>query len=415
MRAVHGTQIYNMNVILITRKYPYGDITEVFLESELQIASQYCSVTILPLTKTKKCRELPNNISVNNACCEHTLFLYMTVFFEMIFSNLFWKSIFSNDFFKIRKNSQRLFFLRNLFGAYIIELVIKKRKVEYNDETIFYTYWFSYAPLGLSMLKHAGILKKNKLISRAHSYEIHEKEVGSFFPLRNFTYKYVDQVFAISDLGTNIIRNKYSEFASKIQTSRLGVLPIKKCKNLLEEKAIHVVSCSGVRPEKRVELLFKSLNQYSKTVPDITITWSHIGGGGSYESLKKLIQMREANLEILLLGFMENYEVIDYYKKNNLNIFINISTTEGVPVSIMEAISANIPILATNVGETGEIVTIETGVMIDKDFSQTEFNNGINFIISNYETISKTISKYWFLHYNANLNYNNFYKVLSDL
>ena len=37
-------------------------------------------------------------------------------------------------------------------------------------------------------------------------------------------------------------------------------------------------------------------------------------------------------------------------------LFINVSSSEGIPVSIMEAMSAGIPVIATAVGGTPEIV-----------------------------------------------------------
>ena len=48
--------------------------------------------------------------------------------------------------------------------------------------------------------------------------------------------------------------------------------------------------------------------------------------------------------------------MLDYYKNNIIDIFINLSASEGIPVSIMDAISFGIPCIATNVGGTGEIV-----------------------------------------------------------
>ena len=49
---------------------------------------------------------------------------------------------------------------------------------------------------------------------------------------------------------------------------------------------------------------------------------------------------------------------------NDFDLFVNMSLSEGIPVSIMEAISFGIPIIATNVGGNAEIVNDETGVLI---------------------------------------------------
>jgi glycosyltransferase involved in cell wall biosynthesis len=54
---------------------------------------------------------------------------------------------------------------------------------------------------------------------------------------------------------------------------------------------------------------------------------------------------------------------------NSVDLFLNVSTTEGVPVSIMEAFSAGIPVYATNVGGTSEIVNSGNGKLMDKDLT----------------------------------------------
>jgi len=46
-------------------------------------------------------------------------------------------------------------------------------------------------------------------------------------------------------------------------------------------------------------------------------------------------------------------DVLNYYASNPVDVFINTSSSEGLPVSIMEAMSFGIPVIATNVGGTG--------------------------------------------------------------
>ena len=53
-------------------------------------------------------------------------------------------------------------------------------------------------------------------------------------------------------------------------------------------------------------------------------------------------------------------------------MFINVSSTEGIPVSIMEAMSFGIPVIATAVGGTPEIVNNENGYLLSKDPSAKE-------------------------------------------
>ncbi|PZC52367.1 hypothetical protein LH53_05140 [Mesotoga sp. TolDC] len=63
-----------------------------------------------------------------------------------------------------------------------------------------------------------------------------------------------------------------------------------------------------------------------------------------------------------------------------VDLFINTSSTEGLPVSIMEAMSFGIPIMATDVGGTSELVTDETGVLIPGNCSPEDVSEALNSI-----------------------------------
>ena len=50
------------------------------------------------------------------------------------------------------------------------------------------------------------------------------------------------------------------------------------------------------------------------------------------------------------------------------SLFINVSESEGFQVSIKEALSCGLLIIATNVGGISEIVDAHVGILIDKYF-----------------------------------------------
>jgi len=404
-----------MNILLFTSAFPYGGDSENFLRNELNIGSKISSITVLPFSKRGSAREVPNNVLVNNVCNNQSKIFYLIVLIKMLFSFYFWKSILSKKFIKAKKINQKYFYIKSLFGALIIKTVVKKRKIHYDSDTIFYSYWLTYAPLGLAMLKREGLLK-NKIVSRGHSYDVDEEEVGFHFPLRSLMYKYVDHIFPISTIAANTIIRRYPKSINKLNIQRLGVLSIKNSLNILEPGVIKVVSCSGVRSEKRVNLIFKSLNRYCMEHSKSIVQWTHIGGGGiDFENLKQETVFAEQNLNVNILGNLDYDEIYNYYKKNDINIFINLSLREGVPVAIMEALSASMTVLATDVGATSEIVNKEIGVLINKNFSQKDFNNGINYIIYNYYNLSKNTYEIYKNYYNSNNNYIDFYNILNHL
>jgi glycosyltransferase involved in cell wall biosynthesis len=83
---------------------------------------------------------------------------------------------------------------------------------------------------------------------------------------------------------------------------------------------------------------------------------------------------------------------------------MNLSITEGIPVSIMEAQSVGIPALVTKVGGTSEIVNKENGFLVDKNFDVRDVVS----IIKNYFEGDK--KKY---QNKRNLSYTNWEKKYS--
>ena len=108
--------------------------------------------------------------------------------------------------------------------------------------------------------------------------------------------------------------------------------------------------------------------------------------------------------------------MFDFYKNNYVDLFINTSKSEGLPVSLMEATSFGIPIMAPNVGGIKEIVTKETGILFEPN---KEIEQLANYIV---ELNNKTrifnrdvIRKFWEINYSAEINYRQFLKLIEPI
>ena len=66
-------------------------------------------------------------------------------------------------------------------------------------------------------------------------------------------------------------------------------------------------------------------------------------------------------------GRVDNVQVRSFYRDTFVNVFVNTSSSEGVPVSIMEAQSAGIPVIATAVCGTPELVNENDGLLLPAD------------------------------------------------
>ena len=87
----------------------------------------------------------------------------------------------------------------------------------------------------------------------------------------------------------------------------------------------------------------------------------HIGGNGDTERLKTLILTKGIADIVTFEGWADNNKKIELL--NRADALILPSYTEGLPVAILEAMTYELPVVATTVGGIPEIVSPETGLL----------------------------------------------------
>jgi glycosyltransferase involved in cell wall biosynthesis len=108
----------------------------------------------------------------------------------------------------------------------------------------------------------------------------------------------------------------------------------------------------------------------AKTMPNIDF---YMAGGG--ELLEEIKVRAPKNLKVL--GWQEAKNVLPI-----ADIFLSTSENEGMPIALIEAQLAGIPVVATNVGSVSEvIINNKTGLLCSK--SNTELIKAINELAQN--------------------------------
>jgi glycosyltransferase involved in cell wall biosynthesis len=105
------------------------------------------------------------------------------------------------------------------------------------------------------------------------------------------------------------------------------------------------------------------------------LSWLHVGGSASEVAqlaLETGAQLDRSQFEIL--PFVPNSEIIGILKAKPGAVFINVSSSEGVPVSIMEAMASGLAIIATDVGSTKSIVLEPANLLLPGQGSLTEWS-----------------------------------------
>jgi glycosyltransferase involved in cell wall biosynthesis len=196
-------------------------------------------------------------------------------------------------------------------------------------------------------------------LTRAHRHDLYDyANYPKFCPFQDYIINNIDHVVTISKDGENYLKARYDSQSKKITTFRLGVSPgaITEPSN---DGVFRIVSCSALKPVKRVQYIAQALQFI-----DFPIEWIHIGDGPDREKIKSIIEKIlsiKQNVSVKLLGSMPNHEVLNFYGTHPVDLFINVSSSEGIPVSIMEAISRGIPSIATDVGGTSELINPKLG------------------------------------------------------
>jgi N-acetyl sugar amidotransferase len=269
------------------------------------------------------------------------------------------KNILKFDILKL--NSSRL--LRNFYiSDCIAELPFFKK------DDILYSFWFDDWATALAILK-----KKNKItdfVSLAHGYDLYEERTSVTYRIafRWFQFKYVRNVYSVSKKGADYLSLKYPKYSDKIKFSYLQTSY--KGQNILNPNTINIVTCANFSAVKRIQLIPEILEYFS-----VPVVWHYIGDitFETDEAKKFIIQTQEVVkryplVQINIIGKMSNAEVFDFYLKNSISALLSVSESEGLPVSMMEAISFGIPIISTDVGGCSEIVNETTGMLIPKKF-----------------------------------------------
>ncbi len=392
---------------MLTKYYPYGT-GEAFIENEIKILSErYENILIIACEVTESdvlIRPIPSNVraykvpsdSKKKDAIRGLLNLFLrnqTIALEMRNAHGLLPKIFLCYF---ESKSKRIY--RYIMENHYIDDFCK-------DSFVLYSYWlFTTARVG-TLIKQ--IYKPVYMFSRAHRYDLYEERNRTkYLPYRQLFLKVYDNVFPCSDNGTKYLKTLYPSLSQKVTTSLLGTMDHGKGLESTDG-VFRIVSCSRTEPLKRVDKIITALQKLDNT--GLNIEWTHIGDGSELEQLKNAAYKKLHHIKYKFTGNMKNVDVIRLYQGNPFDLLINVSSSEGLPVSIMEAISFGIPVVGTDVGGTSEIVIDGvTGKLLPSKFSTEDLAD----IIQNFATAEnrlvnrKSCRKFWKEHFQAIPNYN---------
>jgi glycosyltransferase involved in cell wall biosynthesis len=300
----------------------------------------------------------------------------------------------------------------NALSIFYFSHVLDKFYSKEKHPIIFYSYWLNSISLASLFIKNDFV---PVLICRGHRYDLYEELYSPpYIPFQKQLIKFSIGIFTISSHGNNMLINKYPECKDKIFLSRLGVQDGGGICKPSNDGVFRIVTCSSLISRKRVDKILRAVETL-----DFSVQWVHFGDGELRKEFIEIANNFPKNLDVRFPGNVKNHEILNHYETFPVDIFINCSESEGLPVSIMEAMSFGIPILAADVDGNCELVGNDNGFLFKKDISPENLRDLIVFYrnLKNSDKQEKRDNSYkkWQFYVNQKEQYSKFVKKIKEI
>jgi colanic acid/amylovoran biosynthesis glycosyltransferase len=119
-----------------------------------------------------------------------------------------------------------------------------------------------------------------------------------------------------------------------------------------EEVGKNLLCIGRISAAKGFPILLESLVEIKKSVPCVHLTI--VGDGEDRQALESLSRNLDLGEQITFAGYQSQAAVRDYIQQ--ADVFVLPSFAEGVPVSLMEAMAAGVPVVSTRIAGISELV-----------------------------------------------------------
>jgi colanic acid/amylovoran biosynthesis glycosyltransferase len=411
----------NKKVLIITTDvYPFGHSELLFSENIDAISKSFDYVEIFSLTDNQDLKyKLPSNVFANHLNKNFSKIKYTYRLIKVLIITLFSEI----RFLKKNGRSFTLSHLKVLINTILNSIHFsnqveqKIKKYDRNDLIFSQSYWCNDVYLSILFLKKFSKIHFQKTTSYLHGYDlVWERHKPNYLPLRWFIDENSDKLFFVSEFGRKYYSSHFTKTKSPLIVNYLGVTRLFDI-HKTEIDHFRIVSCSRIIPLKRIHLIIEALS----LIDNLIIEWVHFGSGELESEIKILANrklLEKSNITFYFMGNVKNDEIQQFYALNQVDLFLNVSEYEGVPISIMEAMAYGIPCLATDVGGVTEIVDNQNGMLVDKNISIKELKDQIEYYLNNEIKVKEEKShqavKYWAEKFNSKTNYRRFIDFYFD-
>lgn len=342
-------------IVIITRAFPYLP-GEQFVEPEASFwARDEASVVVMPWAVQGDPRPVPEVVTVDPVLSRISRRQRQTARLKAPLNKLFWHELGWLARHGRLNRATALEVVRGVGGALVTRDVLQQWIQDNGPIDVVYTYWWDVWTYGAQLLKGNGV---GHVVTRAHGYDLYEyRHPSGFLSGKRSLGPHLDAFLAISRDGEQAALD-YGLARESVQLAPLGVaLPDVEAPTSPDGE-LHVVSTATFTPVKRLDRMIDGLAVLCREHPELRVVWTHFGEGelrGEIEARLEAVSGLD-NLTATLRGNVPNGTIREHFTHQPVDVFVNTSESEGVPVSIMEAMAFGVPALAPAVGGIGDMV-----------------------------------------------------------
>lgn len=303
--------------------------------------------------------------------------------------------------------------LRQAYAQSLVVGEIAEKEGWNASNTVFYNYWLHFGVfVGVFLREH--LEQDFKMVSRAHALDMFHMDwpyEGHFLPFETAKIRACTHVYAASDHGRRFFVDTFPKWDDKFRLQVLGVFD--KGEREYEASPVFTLcSATSISEMKRMELVPEIMSRLP-----FPVRWIHYGTGreNCIQLMDETVDRLGLKDQIEFRGLRAHEDVMHTYKHENIDLYINVSSGETIPVAVMEPASFGIPVFATACYGTPELVDDTVGVLVPVEFDLDEASAAIAALQANPDRLvqlGKQARERVMTQFNADVNLRNFTQLL---
>lgn len=388
-----------MKIIYITASFPYG-LGESFLIPEIIALKDHgINLTIVPIFPRGELRKDWNGLSGDYKLYTENI-LSFKVFFSLISFTFLHPIIFLKLLLLLRgSNLNQL--IKNIVilpKSIWLTSIIKKENPDH-----LHAHWGSTTSTS-AMLSTS--ITSTKWSFTCHRWDIYENNLLSKKSEKASFIRFISKKGASDALKYNVSTDKSTviPMGTRIPTD----VSIREWNK--SNSDFLIICPANLIPVKGHKYLIEAMELLVKQSYPVKLFLA--GEGPLRNELEALINEKGLKDKVIFMGQLTHNALINLYKKSKVHLMVLPSLDlgngehEGVPVSLMEAMSYGIPVISTNTGSINELLPKEIGLTVP-DKNANELANMIMHLYDNpneYKKYSKLCLEIIELNWDVNLS-----------